>query len=158
MARTPDTTLRQISKLSGVSYKTVKLAFDSPSAPARTRPIEELVDWVRTCSPGTVELPPDLTERMILLKYETAKERKERERETKEKLALGNAEKRGRLVDRTEVQAQGAAIGMLFSSEMARLARDLPALLVGQPEARIARITQEQCDKTISRIREALSK
>jgi hypothetical protein len=152
------TTLRQLSKLTGISYKSVQLAFDSPAAPARSRPVEELVDFLRNSVPGAVKLPPDLADRMTLLKYETAKERKERERETKEKLALGNAEKRGKLIERAEVQAQGAAIGVLFSSEMARLSRDLPALLVGQSEAKIARIVQEQCDGVISRIREALQK
>jgi hypothetical protein len=151
-------TLRQLSKLSGISYKSVQLAFDSPTAPARSRPVEELVDFVRTATPGGVKLPPDLQDRMTLLKYETAKERKERERETKEKLALGNAEKRGRLVDRAEVQAQGAAVGVLITSEMARLSRNLPALIVGQPETKIARIVQDQCDGIITRIREALSK
>lgn len=158
MARQPSTSLRKLSKLTGISYKSVQAAFDSPMAPARTRPVEELVDYVRNKVPGAVQLPPDLEERMILLKYETAKERKERERETKEKLALANAEKRGRLVERAEVQAQGAAVGVLITSEMARLSRNLPALIVGQPETKVAQIVQDQCDGIITRIREALSK
>lgn len=158
MPRQKSTTLRGLSKLTGISYKSIQKAFDSPSAPARTRPVEELVDFVKSAVPGAVKLPPDLSERMIMLKYETAKERKERERETKEKLSLQNAEMRGRLVERAEVQAQGAAIGVLFSSEMARLARDLPALLVGQPERKISQIVQDQCDGIIARIREALQK
>jgi hypothetical protein len=151
------TTLRQISKVSGVSYKTVKAAFGVPGAPSRTRPIEELVDWLRTASPGAVEIPADLADRMILIRYRTAEEREKRERETAEKIRLHNLERKGRLMEREEVKAQGAAVGMMLSSTLSAWAKDLPSELVGRSELEITRALRSRVDRLISQLRDKLS-
>jgi hypothetical protein len=158
MAKEKGTTLRQLSKLTGISYKSIQAAFDRPDAPTRTRPVEELVDFVRKAVPGAVQLPPDITERMILLKFETAQERKKRETETAEKLRLHNLERKGLLVERGEVRAQGAAVGMLLSSTISGWVKDLPAELVGKPELEITRALNSKADALIASIREALGK
>lgn len=158
MAKEKGTTLRQLSKLTGISYKSIQAAFDRPDAPARTRPVEELVDYVRKAVPGAVQLPPDLTERMILLKFETAQERKKRETEAAEKLRLWNLERKGLLIERGDVRAQGAAIGMLLSSTISGWVKDLPAELVGKPEIEITRALNSKADALIAAIREALGK
>jgi hypothetical protein len=156
MPRIRETTLRQLSKLSGVSYKTVKVAFDQPGAPARSRPPEELVEWLRSAAPGAVKLPEDLADRMILIKYRTAEEREKRERETAEKIRLHNLERKGRLMEREEVKAQGAAVGMVLSSTLSSWVKDLPAELVGRSELEITRALRGRVDRLISQLREKL--
>ena len=151
-------TLAAIAKLAGISFKTVQAAFAQPGAPARTRSVEELVEWLRSAAPGTVQLPSDLADRMIMLKYETSKERAKREKEAAEKLRLQNLEKKGQLVERAEVQAEGAAIGLILSSTLSGWVKDLPAELVGKSELDITRTLSSKVDALISQIRGKLSR
>lgn len=147
--------LKQLSKVVGISYKTVKKAFDNPQAPARSRPLEELVDYLRS-HVGNVQLPPDFQERMLMLKLETAQERKKKEAEAAEKLKLWNLEKRGQLVERNEVKNQGAAVGLLLSSTLSGWVKDLPAELVGKSELEITQGLQGRVDALIDNLRQKL--
>jgi hypothetical protein len=155
MPRAESIPLKQLSKVTGISYKTVKKAFESPQAPARSRPIEELVDYLRS-HVGNVQLPPDFQERMLMLKLETAQERKKKEAEAAEKLRLWNLEKRGQLVERTEVKSQGAAVGLLLSSTLSGWVKDLPAQLVGKTELEITQSLQDRVDGLIDSLRAKL--
>jgi hypothetical protein len=155
MPRAESIPLKQLSKVTGISYKTVKKAFESPQAPARSRPIEELVDYLRS-HVGNVQLPPDFQERMLMLKLETAQERKKKEAEAAEKLRLWNLEKRGQLIERTEVKSQGAAVGLLLSSTLSGWVKDLPAQLVGKTELEITQSLQDRVDGLIDSLRAKL--
>lgn len=105
---------------------------------------------------GNVQLPPDFQERMLMLKLETAQERKKKEAEAAEKLRLWNLEKRGQLVERTEVKNQGAAVGLLLSSTLSGWVKDLPAELVGKSELEITQSLQARVDGLIDNLRAKL--
>ena len=156
MAKTKAITLRKLAAVTGISFKTIQKAFAQHGAPSRTRPIEELVEWLKASSPGTVKLPADLADRMILLKWETAQERAKKEKEAAEKLRLHNLERKAQLVERKQVQADGAAIGMMLSSTLSGWVKDMPSELVGKSELEIGRVMQGKVDSLICQIRAKL--
>lgn len=158
MAKAKAHTLTSIAKVSGISRKTVQEVFSQPGAPERTRPLEELVDYLRKAASGAVTLPPDLAEKMILLKYQSAQERKAYVIEAKEEKRLKNLEKKGLLVERGDVRAQGAAIGVLLSSSLSGMVKDLPSVLSGKSEREIGLILKDKVDALIASIRDGLGK
>lgn len=158
MSKAKVTTLHNLARAAGMSFKAVQKAFAVPGAPARTRPDGELIEWLQASVPGAVKLPADLADRMIMIKFETAQERAKQTREAAEKLRLHNLERKGLLMERAAVRAQGAGIAILLSSVLSGWAKDLPAELVGKSELEITRTIQGKVDRLISTIREKLSK
>lgn len=151
-------TLKQIAEASGISYKTVKEVYGVAGAPAKSEPIETHVRYVKAAASGAVKLPPDLANKMVLLKYEKAKHSTEKEKEWAEEKRLRNLERKGKLVERDDVRAQGAAVGVELSSIISAFEKDGPALCVGKSEVELNRIFAEQSDKLRDLIRSALKR
>lgn len=158
MAKKEAHTLAEIQQLSGISRKTIQKIFAQQGAPPRTRPIAELVAFAKKAATGAVKLPEDLAEQSILIKFETAKHRRDEKREAAEKLRLWNLEKKGQLVERGEVKAHGAAIGLLLSSTISGWVKDLPSILVGKSEREMGLIVKDKGDALIAAIRDAITK
>ncbi len=151
-------TLAAIAKVSGISRKTVQEVFSQPGAPSRTGALEDLVAYLRKAASGAVELPGDLAEQSILIKFETSKHRRDEKREAAEKLRLWNLEKKGQLVERSEVRAHGAALGILLSSTISGWVKDLPTILNGKGEREMTLILKDKGDALIAQIRDAITK
>ena len=156
MSKAKVTTLHNLARAAGMSFKSVQKAFAVPGAPARNRPDGELIEWLQASVPGAVKLPADLADRMIMIKFETAQERAKQTREAAEKLRLHNLERKGLLMERAEVRAQGASIGMILSATLSGWLKDLPAELVGKSELEITRSLQGKVDALILQIRTKL--
>ena len=152
------TNLRELARLTQVSYKTVRKVFQHTDAPPLSRPLPELVHFLNTNAPGAVKLPADLDARQQLLKYETAVERKGKVVEERERLRLLNLEKHGKLVARDEVQAQGAAVGVALSSLINEFELSGPGMCSGKQELELHAVFQEECDKLRASIRGALER
>lgn len=157
MAKARAHTLIEIAAASGVSRKTIQKVFAAPGAPPRTGDLKELVAYVKKAAPGGTKLPDDLSDKLILLNYQTKVERKEFVAEAKEEKRLKNLEKKGRLMERADVIAQGAAIGTILSSTLSGWTKDLPSELVGKSELEITRTLSSKVDGLLVRIREALA-
>ena len=158
MSAQKTTNLKELSKLTGISYKSVKLAFDRTDAPSLYRPVAELIVFLKMAVPGAVKLPADLDARQQLLKYETAVERKGKVVEERERLRLLNLEKHGKLVARDEVQAQGAAVGVALSSLINEFELSGPGMCSGKQELELHAVFQEECDKLRAAVRGALER
>lgn len=149
-------TLEDIAKASLISRKTVQGIFAKQGAPDRTAPLQTLVDFVKGQAPAALKMP-DLTEAAII-KFETAKHRRDEKREAAEKLRLWNLEKKGQLIERAEVRAQGAALGILLSSTISKWVSDMPAVLSGKSTREMTLTLRDEGDKLIAQIRETLEK
>jgi len=151
-------TLKNIAKESGVSYTTIKKIYAIPGAPGLSRPLDEHLEFIKRAATGAVKLPPDLVDRMQLLKWQTAEERKAKLIEERERLRLQNLETRGKLVERGDVTAQGAAVGVELSSLISAFEKDGPGRCVGKSELELNRIFREHSDKLRNDIRAALQR
>lgn len=151
-------TLKDISKESGVSYKTIKALYAIAGAPAMTEPMSIHLAYVKNAASGAVKLPKDLADQMILIKFEKAKHSRDKEREWAEQKRLQNLEKRGQLVERADVRAQGAAFAVSFCSVMDAFEKDGPGQCVGRSELELHRIFKEHCDRVRAMLREAISR
>lgn len=157
MAKTPSTSLIKLAQLSGLSRKTVQAKFAQPGAPLRTRPVEELVTWLRRSTKSKpVEVPADYEDQMLVAKLEREKWGAVREKEAAEKIRLWNLEKRGRMVERSSVISQGAAVGEVISSEISRIAKELPTAVAGMDPSRIRQKVEDAMDHLIDCIDKAL--
>lgn len=149
--------IQELADETGVSYKSLQKAFHERGAPSRRDKVEAL-EFIKLRFAGGAKIPDDLAEQRILIDFETKKHRRDEKREAAEKLRLHNLEKKGQLVERNEVKAHGAAIGLLLSSTISGWVKDLPSILVGKSEREMGTIIKDKGDSLISAIRDSISK
>jgi hypothetical protein len=152
------TTLKAIAQETGVSYKTIRKIYGLTGAPAMTAPLREHRRYVRQAATGTVKLPKDLADQLVLIKFERAKHVRDKEKELAEEKRMKNLATRGKLVEREEIRAHGAAFGIAFSSALAGFEKDGPALCVGKGERELATIFRDLCDRLRLTMREAVAR
>lgn len=158
MAKARAHTLNEIATAAGISRKTVQKAFAVPGAPVRSGSMKEMVKFAKASAPGASKIPGDIAEQDILIKFETRKHRRDKEREWAEEKRLKNLEKKGQLVEREEVRAHGAALGQLLSSTISKWVTDMPAILAGKSTRDMTLTLRDEGDKLIAQIRTAISR
>lgn len=152
-------TLHTLARVSGISYKTVQAKFAGPGAPDRSNPVEDLVKWLRQVTKivkAKVELPDDFQEQLALAKLQREQWGAIREEQAAEKLRLWNLEKRGKMVEIATVVAQGAAVGDVISSEISRIAKELPTAVAGMDPSRVRQRVEDEMDHLLDCIAKAL--
>lgn len=150
-------TLPELARVSGISRKTVQAAFAQPGAPDRSKPIAELVDWLRTQVNKPCVVPADYSNQMAVAKLERQKWQAVKEKEAAEEKRLKNLEKRGQMVEIATVISQGAAVGEVISSEASRVAKELPPSIAGLDPARQRQKIQDAMDGLVDAIARALA-
>jgi hypothetical protein len=147
-----------LAERSGVSEKSLKAWFKEHGAPKRTLPLEDLLKLIEARFSGVAKLPPDLAQQKILIDFETKKSRRDKEKEWAEEKRLKNLRSRGKLIERDDVKAQGAAVGLALSSVISGFEKDGPGMCVGKSEIELHRLFREHSDKLRDMIRDSLEK
>lgn len=146
-----------LSAATGISQKALKEAFQEVGAPERLDKVECL-KFIEQRFKGVAKLPPDLAQQKIIIDFEHKKFNRDKAREATEALRLKNLETHGKLVQRDEVRAQGAAVGVALSSLINEFELSGPAMCSGKKELELHGVFQEQCDKLRSVVRRALER
>jgi hypothetical protein len=151
-------TLQSLAKVSGVSRKTVQAAFAAPGAPARTRPIEELVEYIRRCATGAVELPADYVERAQLAKLTALEKRAGLLAEQAEKERLLVKKLKSEVRDVADILAEAEGVGAMLAAKILAQAKEAPVKYAMKSHAEIATVSMQQAQALIRELKENLTK
>lgn len=157
MPQSPKISLTDLAAETGVSYKSLQKAFHERGAPDR-RDKKEALEFIKARFGEGQEIPADIAAQKIIIDFETKQHRRDEKKEAAEKLRLHNLKEKGQLVERSEVKAHGASVGLLISSTISGWVKDLPSVLVGKSEREMGLIAKDKGDSLIAQIREAIEK